>query len=115
MTDTPTNSSFNTSKNYKWQRTLFALTYVFNSHHSELPLLRYNVQISECLLMISQTPILNDTLWKRVGARVTWYPPPLYESKFSYLIRGPDFFSIFGLIIIALSFRLLLSGKSFES
>ena len=36
------------------------------------------------------------------------YPPPLYDSKFFSLIRGPDFFSIFGLIIIALSFRLLL-------
>ena len=116
MTDTSTNSSFYTSKNYNsWQRTVSALIYVFNGHHSELPLLRCNVQISECLFMISQTPILNDTLWKRVGARATWYPPTLYESKFSCLIWCPDYFSILGLIIIALSFRLLLSGKSFES
>ena len=60
--------------------------------------------------MISQTPILNDMLWQ-----AAWYPPPLYESKFPSLIRGPDFFSIFGLIVIVRSFRLLLSGKSFES
>ena len=65
--------------------------------------------------MIFQTPILNDALWKKGGGRAKWYPSPLYESKFSCLIRCPDYFSIFGLIIIALSFRLLLSGKSFES
>ena len=28
------------------------------------------------------------------------YPSPPYESKFFSLVRGPDFFSIFGLIII---------------
>ena len=32
--------------------------------------------------MISQTPILKDTLWRRVAAQAAaWYPPPSYEEK----------------------------------
>ena len=69
MTDTSTNSSFYTSKNYNsWQRTFFVPIFsiaISQSFHSL-------GAISECLFMISQTPILNDTLWKRIGARATW-------------------------------------------
>ena len=102
MTDTSTNSLFYRSKNYNsWQRTFFC-SYVFNCYHSQLPLLRCNVQISEYLFMISQTPILNDTLWKRVGARATWYPPPLYESKFSCIIWCPDYFAYSALLLLPL-------------
>ena len=52
--------------------------------------------------MIFQTPVFNETLWKRVAAKATWYPPSLYESKFCWLIRYPDYFAYSALLLVPL-------------
>ena len=49
--------------------------------------------------MISLTPILNDTIWRRVAAQAAWYPPPSYESKVYCLIRWPDYFAYSALLL----------------
>ena len=49
--------------------------------------------------MIFLTSVFKDTLWRRVAAQATWYPP-FYESKFfSGLIRCPDYFAYSALLL----------------